>query len=77
MLLFFKMIEVETNFPFVNSIAEFSRSQDPKATSELIDAAFDRRGNGADDAFFLNQASVQINRARSAVWLTPTPTQSG
>jgi hypothetical protein len=31
-LLFFKMIEVETKFPFANSISEFSRSQDPKRT---------------------------------------------
>src|SRR5260370_30022999 len=28
-LLFFKLIEVETKFPFANSISEFSRSQDP------------------------------------------------
>src|ERR1700720_3128438 len=32
-LLFFKMIEVETKFPFANSISEFSRSQDPSLTS--------------------------------------------
>jgi hypothetical protein len=31
-LLFFKSIEVETKFPFTNSISEFSRSQDPSAT---------------------------------------------
>ena len=31
--LFFKLIEVETKFPFANSISEFSRSQDPKAAS--------------------------------------------
>jgi hypothetical protein len=29
-LLFFKLIEVETKFPFANSISAFSRSQDPK-----------------------------------------------
>jgi hypothetical protein len=28
-LLFFKLIEVETKFPFANSISAFSRSQDP------------------------------------------------
>jgi hypothetical protein len=32
-LLFFKLIEVETKFPFANSISEFSRSQDPERTS--------------------------------------------
>jgi len=32
-LLFFKLIEVETKFPFANSISEFSRSQDPQRTS--------------------------------------------
>jgi hypothetical protein len=31
-LLFFKLIEVETKFPFANSISEFSRSQDPDRT---------------------------------------------
>src|SRR5260221_1933635 len=31
-LLFFKLIEVETKFPFANSISEFSRSQDPEPT---------------------------------------------
>src|SRR5260221_6900077 len=31
-LLFFKLIEVETKFPFANSISEFSRSQDPQQT---------------------------------------------
>jgi hypothetical protein len=30
---FFKLIEVETKFPFANSISAFSRSQDPTATS--------------------------------------------
>src|SRR5260370_37277702 len=33
-LLFFKLIEVETKFPFANSISEFSRSQDPNRTSD-------------------------------------------
>jgi hypothetical protein len=32
-LLFFRLIEVETKFPFANSISAFSRSQDPTATS--------------------------------------------
>ena len=32
-LLFFKLIEVETKFPFANSISAFSRSRDPTATS--------------------------------------------
>jgi hypothetical protein len=32
-LLFFKLIEVETKFPFANSISAFSRSQDPEETS--------------------------------------------
>jgi hypothetical protein len=27
------LIEVETKFPFANSISEFSRSQDPERTS--------------------------------------------
>jgi hypothetical protein len=31
-LLFFKLIEVETKFPFANSISSFSRSQDPQQT---------------------------------------------
>ena len=31
-LLFFKLIKVETKFPFANSISEFSRSQDPSRT---------------------------------------------
>src|ERR1700730_18397951 len=31
-LLFFKLIEVETKFPFANSISSFSRSQDPQRT---------------------------------------------
>jgi hypothetical protein len=31
-LLFFKLIEVETKFPFANSISAFSRSQDPERT---------------------------------------------
>src|SRR5712671_5655723 len=31
-LLFFKLIEVETKFPFANSISAFSRSQDPWRT---------------------------------------------
>jgi hypothetical protein len=31
-LLFFKLIEVETKFPFANSISELSRSQDPEPT---------------------------------------------
>lgn len=30
--LFFKLIDVETQFPFANSISEFSRSQDPQRT---------------------------------------------
>src|ERR1700692_3991262 len=34
-LLFFKLIEAETKFPFANSISEFSRSQDPNRTSAL------------------------------------------
>jgi hypothetical protein len=29
---FFKLIEVETKFPFANSISELSRSQDPEPT---------------------------------------------
>jgi hypothetical protein len=29
------MIEVETKFPFANSISEFSRSQDPKRASDI------------------------------------------
>ena len=33
-LLFFKLIEVETKFPFANSISAFSRSQDPKLSSK-------------------------------------------
>src|ERR1700716_3242714 len=32
-LLFFKLIEVETKFPFANSISAFSRSRDPTATA--------------------------------------------
>src|SRR5258708_30720036 len=32
-LLFSKLIEVERKFPFVNSISEFSRSQDPQQNS--------------------------------------------
>src|SRR5258706_4490278 len=32
-LLFFKLIEVETKFPFANSISAFSRGQDPHRTS--------------------------------------------
>src|SRR5260370_29709108 len=32
-LLFFKLIEVETKFPFANSISAFSRGQDPELTS--------------------------------------------
>jgi hypothetical protein len=44
-LLFFKLIEVETKFPFANSISEFSRSQDPKLTS-AEDA--DRRATEAE-----------------------------
>src|SRR5258707_14772712 len=35
-LLFFKLIEVETQFPFANSISEFSRSQDPKRTLRVV-----------------------------------------
>src|SRR5260370_38442634 len=35
-LLFFKLIEVETKFPFANSISAFSRGQDPKRTWRLF-----------------------------------------
>src|ERR1700716_586795 len=35
-LLFFKLIEVETKFPFANSIPAFSRSQDPTRTLEPL-----------------------------------------
>jgi hypothetical protein len=31
-LLFFKLTEVETEFPFANSISEFSRGQGPERT---------------------------------------------
>src|SRR5258707_15133559 len=45
-LLFFKLIEVETKFPFTNSISEFSRSQDPVPIVNLIQLA--SRGESAD-----------------------------
>ena len=35
-LLFFKLIEVETKFPFANSISAFSRGQDPKPTFDVL-----------------------------------------
>src|SRR5260370_22384137 len=34
-LLFFKLIEVETKFPFANSISAFSRGQDPQQSFGL------------------------------------------
>jgi hypothetical protein len=47
-LLFFKSIEVETNFPFANSISEFSRSQDRKRTYQHF-AVMDGRLKKAPD----------------------------
>src|SRR3984957_1268279 len=44
--LFFKSIEVETKFPFSNSIAEFSRGQDPMHTSRLIRSPHQRGVDG-------------------------------
>jgi hypothetical protein len=34
-LLFFKLIEAETKFPFANSMSEFSRSQNPKRSFRI------------------------------------------
>jgi hypothetical protein len=35
-LLFFKLIEVETKFPFEGSISAFSRNQEPTETSVIL-----------------------------------------
>src|ERR1700686_5441248 len=51
-LLFFKLIEVETKFPFANSISTFSRSQDPKRTlAAASNLRLERPHSGAKPIF--------------------------
>src|SRR5258708_24730360 len=66
-LLFSKLIEVERKFPFVNSISEFSRSQDPSATSAVIPLAAifckDVVGSKAANATGLSISKSMLPRA--------------